>query len=171
MKPSKSHRNLPATGKRIFGQRQPPASEFAHLVALGRSKPLDRLLALGRSRSKAIDLTWRVQVIAFAVIDAGHPIGANESMILSVLHNLSIRCSKAELRSELCDLEEKGIIRLERLDGAPWLARLVGPATGIAEGDGHTAARTAAETPDATKPRPVGKVPRADSRGAKRVSR
>lgn len=170
MKPSKSHRNLRATGERIVTQRQPPASELARLVALGRSKPLDRLMALGRSN--AIELTWRVQVIAFAVIDAGHPIGANESMILNVLHNLSIRCSKAELRSELCDLEEKGIIRLARLGGAPWLARLVGPATGIvAEGGAHATTRAVAETPHAARPRSAGKAVRADSRRSKRVSR
>ena len=112
-----------------------------------------------------------IQIIAFAAIDAGHPIGVNDSLILSVLGNVAVPCSESELRRELCYLEDKGVIRLHRVDGAPWLARLVGPATGIAEGDGHTAARSVAETPDGTKPRPAGKVARADSRRSKRVCR
>ena len=73
-----------------------------------------------------------IQIIAFAAIDAGHPIGVNESLILSVLGNVAVPCSEPELRRELCYLEEKGIIHLDRLDGSGrWRARLVGPATGI----------------------------------------
>jgi hypothetical protein len=121
-----------------------------------------------RSRAQRKD----IELIAFAVIDAGHPIGANESLILSVLRNLSIKCSESELRRALCCIEDKGIIRLARVDGAPWTARrLAGPATGIAGGDVHTAARTVAEAPPGARPRPAGKAVRADSRRSKRVSR
>ena len=112
-----------------------------------------------------------IRVIAFAAIDAGHPIGANESLILGVLRNVAIACSESELRRELCYLEDKGIIRLDRLDSAPWLARLVGPATGIAEGDAGTAARMLAKVQRGARPKSTGKAARADSRRSKRVSR
>ncbi len=112
-----------------------------------------------------------IRVIAFAAIDAGHPIGANESLILRVLGNVAIACSESELRRELCYLEDKGIIRLDRLDGAPWLARLVGPATGIAEGNVYTAARMLAKVQHDARPRPAGKAASVDSRRSKRVSR
>lgn len=179
MKSSKSHSNLPATGKRVVTQRQRPALKLAHLVAYkGQAKPIERHMRAfgvidkspGVSGGEVADRK-NIQVIAFAIIDAGHPIGANESMILSVLHNLSIRCSKAKLRSELCDLEEKGIIRLDREPLTPWRVRLVGPATGIAEGDAHTTTRVLAETPHAARARSAGKAVRADSRRSKRVSR
>jgi hypothetical protein len=113
-----------------------------------------------------------IQIIAFAVIDAGHPIGADESMILSVLRNVAIQCSETELRRELCYLEDKGIIYLDRLDGlGRWRARLAGLATGIAEGDTHIAARSVDEAPHGAMPHPAGKVARTDSRRSKRVSR
>ena len=179
MKSSKSHSNLPATGKRVVTQRQRPGLKLAHLVAYnGQAKPSERHMRAfgvidkspGVSCGKAADRK-NIQVIAFAIIDAGHPIGANEFMILRVLQNLSIRCRVAELRRELCYLEGKGIIRIEREPLAPWRARLVGPATGIAEGDAYTAAKMLAEVQHGTRPRPVGKAVRADSRRSKRVSR
>ena len=112
-----------------------------------------------------------IRIVAFAATDAGHPFGVSESVILSVLGNIGIQCSAAELRRELCYLDEKGIIRLHRLEGAPWMAQLVGPATGIAEHGSHAAASTFTETADsATRRRPAGKAARGDSRRSKRVS-
>ena len=179
MKSSKSHSKLPATGKRVVTQRQRPALKLTHLVAYnGKAKPIERHMRAfgvidnspGVSGGEAADRK-NIQVIAFAIIDAGHPIGANEFIILRVLQNLSIRCRVAELRRELCYLEGKGIIRIEREPLAPWRVRLVGPATGIAEGDAHTTTRAVAETPRAASPRSAGKAVRADSRRSKRVSR
>ena len=102
---------------------------------------LHRLLCAG---GKAVDCN-DIQVIAFAIIDSGHPIGANEALILRILQNLGIQCSETELRRELCYLEDKGVIRLDRVDGALWLVRLVGPATGITLGDAKIAVRPVAE--------------------------
>lgn len=111
-----------------------------------------------------------IQIIAFAAINAGHPFGANEALILSVIRDVGLRCSEAELRRELGFLEDKGVIRLYRVDGAPWLARLVGPAIGISGDDANTAAKTVGASPDGTRPARAVKAARGDSRRSKRVS-
>ena len=181
MKPSKSHRNLPPGRERVTKQRQPRASMPARQAGAG-GKAADRagpnrvqasppgkkfhmsINTMRRERRKAI------RAIAFAAIESSRPIAIWETTILSVLRGVPIQCRETELRRELCYLEDKGIIRLDRVDGAPWMARIVGPATGFAAGDPHIAARTVDEAPHGARPHPAGKVARADSRRPKRVS-
>lgn len=119
MKPSKSRRNLSPARERVATQRRPRASIPARLPGTGGD-------AWTRARRKSI------RAVAFAAVDTSHPIGIFESLILAVLQGVPIQCSETELHRELCYLEKKGVIRLDRADGALWMASLAGPATGVA---------------------------------------
>ncbi len=92
-----------------------------------------------------------IRLIVVAILDNARPIGAFDSLILSVLRDISIQCSETELRRELRDLEHKGVIRLNRVNDMRWLACLAGPETSVAEGDAHIAARTIPEEPLSTR--------------------
>jgi len=183
MKPKqRTHRNCPPARERVATQRQPRASIVARLPGAGR-KAADRagpnrVQASPPGKKSHMSNSTRprgrrkeIQIIVFAVIDSARPIGVYEPLILSVLRDVSIQCSESQLRRELCYLEEAGVIRLDRVDDAPWRASLAGRATGIAEGDTvSTFWLTFADKFGAMR-RPAGKVARADSRRSKRVSR
>lgn len=158
MKASKSRRNLSPPRGRVATQRQPRASMPARLPGTG-----------GDAWTRA----WRkaIRAVAFAAVDSSRPIGIFESLILCVLQGVPIQCSETELRRELCYLEKKGVIRIDRVDGAPWMARIAGPATDADRGDVHVDARTVAETPLRARRRPAGKVGRPSSRRSTRVPR
>lgn len=122
MKPSKSRRNLSPAREQVATQRRPRASIPARLPGTGGD-------AWTRARRKAI------RAVVFAAVDASRPIGIFESLILAVLQGVLMQCSETELRRELCYLEKKGVIRLDRVGGAPWL---VGTARAKSRPSGRT---------------------------------
>jgi len=59
------------------------------------------------------DARWKM----LRVIDAGRPVGVNESIIHRVLSDLSLPFSQADLRRELAYLRDLGLIELGEADG------------------------------------------------------
>lgn len=57
-------------------------------------------------------------------LNAGRPESVAELLVLSAIQAIPIECTARELRRELDYLEERELIRLKRLEGAPWLADL-----------------------------------------------
>jgi hypothetical protein len=59
------------------------------------------------------DARWKI----LRVIDAGRPVGVNESIIRRVLFDLSLPFSQAELRCELAYLRDLDLIEIGEADG------------------------------------------------------
>jgi hypothetical protein len=65
-----------------------------------------------------------IRECVLAAIAAARPYPVAESLILNALRRMPIQCSETELRRELDYLDDEGLIHLDRLEGAPWLARI-----------------------------------------------
>ena len=59
------------------------------------------------------DARWKM----LRVIDAGRPVGVNESIVRRVLSDLSLPFSQADLRRELAYLRDLGLIEIGEVDG------------------------------------------------------
>jgi hypothetical protein len=59
------------------------------------------------------DARWKM----LRVIDAGRPVGVNESIVRRVLTDLSLPFSQADLRRELAYLRDLGLIEIGEVDG------------------------------------------------------
>ncbi len=64
-------------------------------------------------RMRREDARWKM----LRVIDAGHPVGVNASIIRRVLSDLSLPLSQADLRRELVYLRDLGLIEIGEADG------------------------------------------------------
>src|SRR5712664_954403 len=65
-------------------------------------------------------IRWYVMMAIYA----GRPNHVAEPLLLSTIQSVPIQCTAMELRQELDYLEERGLVELERLEGAPWVAKL-----------------------------------------------
>ena len=65
-----------------------------------------------------------VRWYALIAINSGRPGPVAEALVLSAIHSIPIQCTALELRRELDYLEDRKLVSLERLEGAPWTAEL-----------------------------------------------
>jgi hypothetical protein len=74
------------------------------------------------------DARWKM----LRVIDAGRPVGVNESIVRRVLSDLSLSLSQADLRRELAYLRDLGLIEIGEVDGEQFAKAT---AAGVAVGE------------------------------------
>jgi hypothetical protein len=69
----------------------------------------------------------RREQIRWIVLDAlnhGRPYAVAEPLVLSAIQGVPIQCTALDLRRELGYLEDRGLVELNKLEGAPWTAKL-----------------------------------------------
>lgn len=71
-----------------------------------------------RNRREAI--RWHILV----AVNSGRPEPVAEPLVLSAIQSIPIECTARELRRELGYLEDRRLVSLKRLEGAPWVAEL-----------------------------------------------
>ena len=74
--------------------------------------------------------------IRWTVLDAlnhGRPYPVAETLILSAIQGVPIRCTALDLRRELAYLEERGLLKTKQLEGAPWTAQLTRDGVDVVE--------------------------------------
>lgn len=74
------------------------------------------------------DARWKI----LRIIDAGRPIGVNESIVRRVLAETSLPFSKAELRRELDYIRNLGLIEIGEADG-DWFAKASAAGVAVVE--------------------------------------
>ncbi len=65
-----------------------------------------------------------IRWLALVAINAGRPELVAEGLILSAVQSVPVQCTALELRRELDYLEDRGLIKTARHEGAPWTAEL-----------------------------------------------
>lgn len=65
-----------------------------------------------------------IRWLALVAINAGRPGAVAEGLILSAIQAVPVQCTALELRRELDYLEDRRLVELKRLEGAPWTAQL-----------------------------------------------
>lgn len=68
--------------------------------------------------------TWLIRWIVLDAINHGRPYPIAETLILAVIRKTPIQCSALELRLNIEYLDKFGLVKLERLESAPWTAQL-----------------------------------------------
>jgi len=72
---------------------------------------------------------WRM----LRVLDAGRPIGVNETIVWRVLHDVKIGLSQMQVRRELEYLQDLGLAKLEDTDTETWSAKLTAHGVDVVE--------------------------------------
>ncbi len=65
-----------------------------------------------------------VRWIILSALNHGRPYPVAEPLILITIQSEPTQCTALDLRRELDYLEERGLLKLTRLEGAPWTAEL-----------------------------------------------
>ena len=71
-------------------------------------------------KARREQIRWLVMV----AVNAGRPWPVAEALILSAIQSVPVQCTALELRREMDYLEDRRLVTLKRLDGAPWTAEL-----------------------------------------------
>lgn len=71
-------------------------------------------------RTRRESIRWHILV----AVNSGRPEPVAEPLILSAIQSIPIECTARELRRELDYLEDRKLVVLQRLEGAPWRAEL-----------------------------------------------
>lgn len=66
----------------------------------------------------------QIRWLALVAVNAGRPEPVAEPLILSAIQGVPVQCTARELRIELDYLEDRKLVSLKRLEGAPWTAEL-----------------------------------------------
>ena len=72
---------------------------------------------------------WRI----LRVLDAGRPIGVNESILWRVLHDVKIGLSRIQMRRELEYLQDLGLAKLEDIETETPSAKLTAHGVDVVE--------------------------------------
>jgi hypothetical protein len=72
---------------------------------------------------------WRI----LRVLDAGRPIGVNETIVWRVLHDVKIGLSLTQVRRELEYLQDLGLAKLEDMETETWSAKLTALGVDVVE--------------------------------------
>lgn len=66
----------------------------------------------------------QIRWLVLVAVNAGRPEPVAEPLVLSAIQGVPVQCTALELRRELDYLEDRGLVDLKRLEGAPWTAEL-----------------------------------------------
>jgi hypothetical protein len=75
------------------------------------------------------DARWRM----LRVLDAGRPIGVNETIVWRVLHDVKIGLSQMQIRRELKYLQDLGLVSIQGEGSETWSANLTASGVNIVE--------------------------------------
>src|SRR6266705_5648210 len=75
------------------------------------------------------DARWRM----LRVLDAGRPIGVNETIVWRVLHDVKIGLSQMQIRRELKYLQDLGLVYIQGEGSETWSANLTASGVNIVE--------------------------------------
>ena len=71
-------------------------------------------------RARREQIRW----LAMVAVNAGRPFPVAEALMLGAIQGVPVQCTALELRRELDYLEDRKLLGLNRLEGAPWTAEL-----------------------------------------------
>lgn len=71
-------------------------------------------------KARREQIRWLIMV----AVNSGRPEPVAEPLVLGAIQSIPVQCTALELRRELDYLEDRKLIALERLEGAPWTAQL-----------------------------------------------
>lgn len=74
-------------------------------------------------------IRWYILIAA----NSGRPDEVAEPLVLSVIQSIPIECTALELRRELDYLEDRGLVELQRHEGAPWTAQITRAGVDVVE--------------------------------------
>lgn len=74
-----------------------------------------------------------IRWIALDAIQHGRPYPVAEPLILGAIQGVPVRCTALELRRELDYLENRGLVQIKRLEGAPWAVELTRAGVDVVE--------------------------------------
>lgn len=82
-----------------------------------------------------MEKTRREQIrwIALDAVNHGRPYPVAEPLILGAIQGVPVQCTALELRRELGYLDDRDLIELKRLEGAPWTAELTRTGVDVVE--------------------------------------
>ncbi len=86
-------------------------------------------MSIEMERARRETIRW----IALDALNHGRPYAVAEPLILSAIQGVPVQCTALELRRELDYLEERGLAKLHRLEGAPWTAELTRAGVDVVE--------------------------------------
>jgi hypothetical protein len=66
----------------------------------------------------------QIRWLILVALNSGRPEPVAESLVLGAIQSVPVQCTALELRRELDYLEDRGLVELARLEGAPWSAEL-----------------------------------------------
>lgn len=69
-------------------------------------------------------LREQIRWIALDAVQHGRPYPVAEPLILGAIQGIPVQCTALELRRELDYLEDRGLVQIRRLEGAPWTVEL-----------------------------------------------
>ena len=84
---------------------------------------------LDMDRARRETIRW----IALDALNHGRPYAVAEPLMLSAIQGVPVQCSALELRRELDYLEHRGLVTLNRIEGAPWSAELTRDGVDVVE--------------------------------------
>jgi hypothetical protein len=71
-------------------------------------------------KARREQIRWLIMV----AVNAGRPEPVAEPLVLGAIQGVPVQCTALELRRELDYLEDRKLLQLDRLEGAPWTAEL-----------------------------------------------
>jgi len=75
----------------------------------------------------------QIRWIALDAIHHGRPYEVAEPLILGAIQGVPVQCTALDLRRELDYLEERGLVQIKRLEGAPWTVELTRTGVDVVE--------------------------------------
>jgi len=66
----------------------------------------------------------QIRWLILVAVNSGRPEPVAEPLVLGAIQAIPVQCTALELRRELDYLEDRKLIALARLEGAPWTAEL-----------------------------------------------
>lgn len=78
------------------------------------------MLQVDMERSKREQLRW----LALITLNAARPVGANEHLMLSIVHGVPLHVTQRELRLEMDYLEERGLVKISNRHAGVWFGEL-----------------------------------------------
>jgi len=75
----------------------------------------------------------QIRWIALDALNHGRPYEVAEPLILGAIQGVPVQCTALDLRRELAYLQERGLIEIKHLEGAPWTAELTRAGVDVVE--------------------------------------
>lgn len=71
-------------------------------------------------KTRRESIRWHILV----AVNSGSPYPVAEPLVLTAIQSIPVECTALELRKQLDYLEDRKLVEVNRLEGAPWTANL-----------------------------------------------